>query len=232
MPYIFTSSVDEVNELLMPIEKGPIAFDLEWVTHDKVVTLCVMSMQILDFVLNIDLRKMGRKLPSEIQRILASPKILKTGVGVHNDMRELHNHYRIDILLVAEVGLMPLIIDPLRYQERAYVEIGLASMVKDRLGFILPKEEQNSNWAAEKLTEKQLAYAAADVEATALLFRTFAQDLVIASATDELAQRRPCFYTYHWVKGQAKNLYLSCRGEFTPWQRCPWWQCGQFQSAF
>ena len=40
---------------------------------------------------------------------------------------------------------------------------GLKDLVRDLLGIELSKEQQSSDWGAEELSEKQLAYAASDV---------------------------------------------------------------------
>ena len=51
------------------------------------------------------------------------------------------------------------------------LSVSLAASVKRRLGQVLPKEEQRSNWGAPTLRQAQYAYATTDPDATLALYR-------------------------------------------------------------
>ena len=58
-----------------------------------------------------------------------------------------------------------------------YPGIGLAALIEHHFGVKLAKDEQRSDWSRRPLTERQLAYAASDVEYLIRLERTLAREL-------------------------------------------------------
>ncbi len=92
--------------------------------------------------------------PQELRALLADPEVVKAGVAVDYDLQELKR-----------LG---------RFQEEGFVELagvareagiknhGLRGLASVLLGFRISKGAQRSNWGAERLSDKQLRYAATD----------------------------------------------------------------------
>jgi len=102
------------------------------------------------------------EVPYEIYyNIFNNEKILKVGCGLKNDLAELkiENKYLntfIDIQVLAK--------------QRGIQQVSLQSLCMSILNKKINKKEQLSNWAAKKLTKKQLLYAATDAYACLLIF--------------------------------------------------------------
>ena len=63
-------------------------------------------------------------------------------------------------------------------------QIGYARLVKDRLDITLDKASQRTDWARRPLTERQLAYALADVTHLCVLYEGLTHDLEVRGRTD------------------------------------------------
>ena len=90
----------------------------------------------------------------ELCEILSSSNIIKTGVSIRDDVKELRK-------------LVPF--DPAGFVELADIakkakikNLGLRGMGALLLGFRISKREQVSNWAKPELTPSQISYAATD----------------------------------------------------------------------
>jgi ribonuclease D len=98
----------------------------------------------------------GGKAPN-LQRLLADAAITKIFHFARFDMAVLY--HRLGVM--AEPVFCTKIASKLT---RTYTDRhGLKDLVKDLLDIDLSKQQQSSDWAAETLSEAQLAYAAADV---------------------------------------------------------------------
>ena len=94
------------------------------------------------------------RLPKALRRLLADPKIVKAGVAVARDVKELND-------------LAP-------FQHAGFVDLGefarlagcpnpgLRGLAAQVLGFRVSKACQTSNWAKKTLTSAQIEYAATD----------------------------------------------------------------------
>jgi len=94
------------------------------------------------------------KFRQRLRRILASPGIVKAGVAVGQDVRQLQ-------------ALEPFnaagFVDLADLAQRAGIKNhGLRGMAAVLLGFRIVKGPRKSNWAKETLTEAQIRYAATD----------------------------------------------------------------------
>jgi ribonuclease D len=94
------------------------------------------------------------ELPAGLRSILADPDIVKAGVAVHDDIRDLQRVSPftsagfVDLSQVAR-GL-------------GVIQSGLRSMAARFLGFRVSKKAQCSNWEAKELSPSQIVYAATD----------------------------------------------------------------------
>lgn len=86
--------------------------------------------------------------------LLASPDIIKTGVGIHDDIKKLQELFPFDP--GGFVELSPIA------QSLGIERPGIRNLVATLLHFRISKKSQVSNWARPKLTDAQIHYAATD----------------------------------------------------------------------
>ena len=86
--------------------------------------------------------------------ILESPDILKCGIGIHDDVRELRKFEDFNADGFFEVGELT--------AKLGYINHGLRALAALLLNGRISKAAQVSNWAREQLDSKQIKYAATD----------------------------------------------------------------------
>src|SRR5690606_24468008 len=103
----------------------------------------------------------------EIVDFLESGDVLKTGVGIRDDLSALSRIHRFK-----PEGFVDLV--PLAREAGLKVESvkKLAGLI---LGFRISKSAQTSNWEAKTLTPKQIEYAATDAWVCLELYRRLAE---------------------------------------------------------
>jgi ribonuclease D len=100
-----------------------------------------------------------------LAELLSDPRIVKAGVSLADDMRQLKL-----VFAFAEKNLL----DLGRVARSGGLEqSGVRNLAGMLLGFRLPKGTSTSNWAARELSEKQIAYAATDAWACRELYVKF-----------------------------------------------------------
>jgi ribonuclease D len=119
--------------------------------------LCVVQLSRGDGNAHVVQIAPGQKQAPNLTRLLADPKIIK-----------LFHFARFDIaVLYSAFGTMatPLYCTKIASKlVRTYTDRhGLKDLVRELLGIDLSKQQQSSDWAAETLSEAQIAYAASDV---------------------------------------------------------------------
>ena len=119
--------------------------------------LCVVQLSPGDGTADVVQIAKGQAEAPHIQALLADPKVLK-----------VFHYARFDMgLLKHTFGVMP---EPVFCTNiasrlvRTYTDRhGLKDLLKDLVGVDISKQQQSSDWAAETLSEAQIAYAASDV---------------------------------------------------------------------
>ena len=86
--------------------------------------------------------------------VLSNPGILKSGVSIKDDLKDLRKLSDFDPAGCVELAT---------HAKKAHIKnLGLRGLAALLLGFRISKREQTSNWAKNELSESQLRYAATD----------------------------------------------------------------------
>ena len=91
---------------------------------------------------------------NEIAELLASPRVLKAGVAIHDDMKALARIHPFQADGVADLAA--------RARARGIQAQGLRTLSANLLGFRISKSAQCSNGENHELTPQQIKYAATD----------------------------------------------------------------------
>lgn len=97
--------------------------------------------------------------------ILSSPAIVKAGVSVADDLRQLKKLFAFEERSVVDVGTVA--------RRRGQQQTGVRNLAALFLGFRVPKGAKTTNWAAPRLTPAQIQYAATDAWACRELYLKF-----------------------------------------------------------
>lgn len=97
--------------------------------------------------------------------LLAKPDIVKTGVGLAHDLRQLKLVFPFTVKNVLDLGVIA--------RRRGLGQTGVRNLAGMFLGFRIPKGNRTSNWAAPRLSPAQITYAATDAWASRELFLRF-----------------------------------------------------------
>jgi ribonuclease D len=97
--------------------------------------------------------------------ILSSRAIVKAGVGLADDLRELKALFPFDAGGLADLGEAA--------RRAGLKQSGVRNLAAMFLGFRIPKGTKTSNWAAARLSPQQVAYAATDAWACRELYLRF-----------------------------------------------------------
>jgi ribonuclease D len=150
------------------LHKGDLAADVRYGTAVAVDTetlglnphrdrLCLVQLSGGDGRADIVQIAPGQREAPRLAALLADPSVVKIFHYARFDMAVLYNAF----------GVMPAPVFCTKIASRltrTYTDRhGLKDLVKDLLDIDISKQQQSSDWAAETLTEAQLAYAAGDV---------------------------------------------------------------------
>jgi ribonuclease D len=89
-----------------------------------------------------------------LREILSSATIIKVGVSVTDDIRNLKKLFEFDERSVVDLGKVA--------QRHGLKQTGVRNLAGIFLGARIPKGAKTTNWAARRLTPQQIAYAATD----------------------------------------------------------------------
>lgn len=90
----------------------------------------------------------------DIAELLSSPRVLKVGVAIHDDMKALARIHPFHADGVVDLAVMA--------RARGIQAQGLRTLAANLLGFRISKSAQCSNWENHELTPQQIKYAATD----------------------------------------------------------------------
>ena len=97
--------------------------------------------------------------------ILSSEKIIKAGVSVADDLRNLKKLFEFDERSVVDLGKVA--------KRHGLKQTGVRNLAGMFLGTRIPKGAKTTNWAARRLTPQQITYAATDAWACRELYLRF-----------------------------------------------------------
>ena len=98
--------------------------------------------------------QLKRDFSAPLKRLLEEASVVKTGVSVSGDLKGLKKLFPFDENAVVDIGLAA--------KHRGFRQSGVRNLAALVLGFRVPKGAKTTNWAALRLTEHQLVYAATD----------------------------------------------------------------------
>ena len=101
----------------------------------------------------------------ELAELLTEPLIVKAGVSLAHDLRQLKLVFAFEQAAVVDLGVAA--------RERGVSQSGVRNLAANFLGFRIPKGNRTSNWAARRLSPAQITYAATDAWACRELFLRF-----------------------------------------------------------
>lgn len=100
-----------------------------------------------------------------LAELLAAPGIIKAGVALAHDLRQLGQLFPFEHAAVLELGAVA--------RRHGMGQTGLRNLAGLFLGFRIPKGTRTSNWAAPRLSAAQINYAATDAWACRELYLRF-----------------------------------------------------------
>ena len=119
--------------------------------------LCLIQLSSGNDVCHLIKIKSKPSMPKNLMEILKNKNIVKIFHFARFDVAVLKHNFKIDINNIYCTKIASKI-------ARTYTDKhGLKDLVKEIIGIDMSKQLQSSDWGAEKLTEKQLKYAATDV---------------------------------------------------------------------
>lgn len=147
------------NDLPDDLDLGPVvAIDCETMgLHPHRDRLCVVQLSGGDGHAHLVQVTKGQTSAPNLERLLTDPEILKLFHFGRFDIAAMYNAFG---ALAAPVYCTKIASKLIRtYTDRH----GLRYLLQELIGVDISKQQQSSDWGAEKLTEAQLDYAASDV---------------------------------------------------------------------
>lgn len=86
--------------------------------------------------------------------LLEAPRIVKVGVSLAGDIRELQQVFPFEARNTLDLGVIA--------RGHGFGQTGVRNLAGIFLGYRVPKGARTSNWAAPRLTPQQITYAATD----------------------------------------------------------------------
>jgi ribonuclease D len=102
-----------------------------------------------------------------MREIFSSEKMIKVGVSVRDDLRNLKNLFEFEENAVVDLGKLA--------KRHGLKQTGVRNLAGIFLGVRIPKGAKTTNWAARRLTPQQITYAATDAWACRELYLRFKQ---------------------------------------------------------
>jgi len=102
-----------------------------------------------------------------LREIFSSANLTKAGVSVKDDLRNLKNLFEFEENAVVDLGKLA--------RRYGLKQTGVRNLAGIFLGVRIPKGEKTTNWAARRLTPRQITYAATDAWVCRELYLRFRQ---------------------------------------------------------
>ena len=102
---------------------------------------------------------------SEVSGFFGAEAVLKVGISVADDLQKLKMVFPFEPASVLDAGKVA--------RRHGMAQTGLRNLAGIFLGFRIPKGAKTTNWAARRLTEQQITYAATDAWACRELYLRF-----------------------------------------------------------
>ncbi|MFN4010661.1 MAG: ribonuclease D [Pannonibacter sp.] len=119
--------------------------------------LCVVQLSPGDGSADVVQIDRGQKTAPHLARLFTDPSVTKIFHFARFDVAVLYQYLGIEVAPVFCTKIASKLV-------RTYTDRhGLKDITRELLGVELSKQQQSSDWAAEKLSDAQLAYAASDV---------------------------------------------------------------------
>lgn len=112
-----------------------------------------------------------RELYDAMREVLAAEDVIKAGVSVMDDLRNLKRVFEFDERSVVDLGVVA--------RRHGMKQTGLRNLAGIFLGTRIPKGAKTTNWAARQLTPQQITYAATDAWACRELYLRFRERNVV-----------------------------------------------------
>jgi ribonuclease D len=109
---------------------------------------------------------------SVLRTILENGALVKAGVSVADDLKNLKKLFGFDEASVLDLGGAA--------KRQGFRQTGVRNLAALVLGFRVPKGAKTTNWAAQRLTDQQLLYAATDAWVCRELYLRFREAGLIA----------------------------------------------------
>jgi ribonuclease D len=106
-----------------------------------------------------------QELLGAMAEVLSSETIIKVGVSVADDIRNLKELFEFDERSVVDLGKVA--------KRHGLKQTGVRNLAGMFLGARIPKGAKTTNWAVRRLTPQQIAYAATDAWACRELYLRF-----------------------------------------------------------
>ncbi len=100
-----------------------------------------------------------------LTELLVSPHIVKVGVSLAGDLRELNAVFPFEARNTLDLGVVA--------RSHGFAQTGVRNLAGIFLGYRVPKGARTSNWAAPRLTPAQITYAATDAWICRELYLSF-----------------------------------------------------------
>jgi ribonuclease D len=138
--------------------KGSVAIDTETLgLNPHRDRLCLVQLSAGDGTAHLVQLAKGDYAAPNLKALLSDPKVLKIFHFARFDVAVLKAYLGVDTAPIYCTKIASKLV-------RTYTDRhGLKDLTSELLGVELSKQQQSSDWAAEKLTQQQQAYAASDV---------------------------------------------------------------------
>ena len=155
-PIHLVDGLEEVDKAVQILGREPVlGFDTETkpsFTKGETHPPALLQLATANAVYLFHLTHIG--LPRNAAELLASPDIVKTGVAVTDDIKQLNRLTAFQPAGFTDLGEVSRRLD--------LPTNGLRNLAAKLLGFRISKGPRNSNWGVPTLSRKQILYAATD----------------------------------------------------------------------